>query len=530
MRIRFLFLLMMFGLMAQAQTIYVEGKQTGVWDADTVVVTGDVRVIDSLSIVRPGCVVLFDKFYCIFVTDGASFCVDGGSDTTQVTFTVADTTGFHLYDQRSGGWNGIRLEKAGKVLLNNCCLQYAKAADSFDPFGGALSIFGCEDVTITNSTLRCNFARESGGAVYAERSKLYFNECIISENKVYTADDIYAMYGGGACFKHCDVVMDWMIFAANYGPSCIGGGMSLDSCSLILDHADFQHNIAVNGGGMYLMRCNHKYCRMSNLLFTNNFSRHFGGGLAFADASPEVYNMTVTRNTSEGVTCEGIFFYQESAPKLTNCIIYGNYPKSEGPGLGDTIQMWLWTYNGFSPEFRNCLIENGLNSMIISDSLQVFEDIIDADPLFRYPEGYDFSLQPESPCIDAGNPIVPDFMTDGLALGAVPRVCNGRIDIGAFEYSANQVPETPVANNSALLFGNPLNQLSRVEFELVQSGPVSLQVYDMTGHRLVSQSLGRLHAGHQTVSLSTLAESLKPGLYFIEIRTPERNFVLKAIR
>ena len=245
MKTRFLFAFLLFSLLGHAQTIFVEGKQTGVWDADTIVVTGDVIVADSLSLVRPGAVVLFDRFYGINVSDGASFCVDGGADTANVeriTFTVADTVGFHIYNQGKGGWNGIRLQKAGKVLLNHCVLQYAKAADTLDRFGGALSIYDCDDVTISNSMLRCNFARECGGAVYAEHSKVCFSNCIISENKVYTGDGTYAMYGGGACFKHCDVEMDWMNFCANYGPTCIGGGMSLDSCSLILDHADFQHN------------------------------------------------------------------------------------------------------------------------------------------------------------------------------------------------------------------------------------------------------------------------------------------------
>lgn len=513
-----------------AQTIVVSGPQTGVWDADTVLVVGDVTVVDSLSIVRPGSVVLFDGFFGIDVSRGASFRVESGADADGITFTVADTLGFHAYNSRKGGWNGIRLEKAGKVLIDNCLVQYGKAVDSLDRFGGALRIFRCNDVTITNSTLRCNFARESGGAVYAIDSKVSFDECKISENKVYNEDGTYAMYGGGACFKRCDVEMDRIVFHVNYGPNCIGGAMSLDSCSLLLDHANFGHNIGLNGGGMYLMRCNHKVCRISNALFNDNFAGHFAGALAFADASPEVYNITVTRNTSAGVTCEGIFFYQESAPKLTNCIVYGNYPQDLGPGIGDTIQMWLWTYNGFNPEFRNCLIEKGQASMIIQEPIEVFEDIIDADPLFLYPEGYYFCLQENSPCIDAGNLVVPDFMAQGIDLGGMPRVCNGRIDIGAFEYSPSQVPEASVVCQDAMLFGNPLSQLSRVEFELGQVGPVTLKVCSMTGCQLLSRSLGRLQAGHQSLSLSFLAEMLKPGLYVIELQTPEKRYSLKAIR
>lgn len=529
MKSRFLVLAMFLGLVAHAQTIYVEGKQTGVWDADTIRVVGDVMVVDTLKIVRPGSVVLFDQFYGISVPPDASLFVLG-ADTAKIVFTVSDTTGFHVYDQGKGGWNGLQFRKASRVVLDHCLLQYGKASDEQDPFGGALFIVDCDDVTVSNSTLRCNFARESGGAVYALRSKVRFKDCAINENKVYTGDDTYAMYGGGACFKQCDVEMDWVEFFHNYGPTCIGGGMSLDSCSLVLDHANFGHNIGLNGGGLYLLRSNDWDCRISNSLFADNFSGHFGGGLAIAAASPEICNITVTRNSSEGVTCNGIFFYQESSPKLTNCIVYGNYPLQPMSSHGDTIQMWVWTYDDYSPEFRNCLIEKGLNSMTVSDSLLVFEDIIDADPLFLDPEGYDFRLQEGSPCIDAGNLLVPDFMVGGWSLDGMSRVCNARIDVGAYEYSAYQVPESPSSQKEAFLLGNPLNGQSRVEFELAQAGSVTVRVCSLTGCELVSQSLGWLQAGRQAFSLSALAERLKPGLYLIEISTPERNYVLKAVR
>ena len=47
MKVRLLMVLLALGFMAQAQTVFVEGKQSGVWDADTVVVTGDVKIEDT---------------------------------------------------------------------------------------------------------------------------------------------------------------------------------------------------------------------------------------------------------------------------------------------------------------------------------------------------------------------------------------------------------------------------------------------------------------------------------------------------
>ena len=39
------------------------------------------------------------------------------------------------------------------------------------------------------------------------------------------------------------------------------------------------------------------------------------------------------------------------------------------------------------------------------------ESMIDIDPMFKDPEDGDFSLQPNSPCIDAG---LSDFDNDGI--------------------------------------------------------------------------------------------------------------------
>ena len=65
MKNRILLLFLMVSIFAQAQTIEVSGTQSGVWNADTVLVTGDIKVQDSLRILA-GTTVLFDGFYECF--------------------------------------------------------------------------------------------------------------------------------------------------------------------------------------------------------------------------------------------------------------------------------------------------------------------------------------------------------------------------------------------------------------------------------------------------------------------------------
>ena len=122
MKTRILLFLTLCAMAAKAQNIYVSGYQSGVWDTDTVFVTGDVLVQDSLRIVA-GTTVLFTDFYSINVEKNASLNALGlASDS--ILFTVADTTGFHIFNSGRGGWNGIRLDKAGNSRFEYCRFQW----------------------------------------------------------------------------------------------------------------------------------------------------------------------------------------------------------------------------------------------------------------------------------------------------------------------------------------------------------------------------------------------------------------------
>lgn len=527
-----LLLLLLLGSILHGQSIMVSGPQTGIWDADTILVVSDIEVVDSLM-VAPGTLVLFDGFYGVTVPNGASF-VAQGTKSDSIRFTVADTTGLSIYNSGKGGWNGFQMEKAGKVRFDYCVLEYAKASDTADMSGGAMQINSCDDVEISHSTLHFNRAREHGGAISAEDSHVIMTGCNVNDNKVFIDDNIYSRYGGALRFLKCDVELRVMEFLRNDGEGCIGGAIGLDSCALVLDRAVFADNVAINGGGLYLVRSNHLEGRLSNLLFNHNHSRHFGGGMAICDASPEVYNILVTNNDSEGVTCTGIFFYQYSSPMFTNCIIYGNYPEVDTtlPDSliihSDTVQMWVWTFEGYAPEFRNCLIEGGTKYITNSEYIKVFEDILDTDPLFVDAENDDFRLSEESPCRDAGSTEVPDDLAEGLDLIGIRRVSNQRIDIGPYEYSAASVPSLLADPVHARLVGNPLSEKSRIVFDDEMEGNVEVTVYSMTGRKVISKTYVVEKTG--SLEIGPMVERLASGVYLIEVTGKEGSFALKAVK
>lgn len=526
MKTRFLLFFLLCSCFAKAQTIELSGLQSGVWVADTVLVTGDVTIQDSLRIL-PGTTVLFNGYYSIKVEQGASILALG-TETDSITFTVSDTTGFHIFNLGRGGWNGIRLQNAGTSRFEYCRLQYGKAALDNDQDGGALRIFNSDDVEINHSTLFCNFSREHGGALNAEHSLVYMRDCKVSNNLTYTEiDTVYFMYGGGLRFINCVVELTDMVFRRNNGHSAIGGALSIDSCSVNIDRCIFEHNRGINGAGLYLIRCYDNPCSISNSLFANNYSEHFGGGLAISDSSPEISNLTVVDNYSYGVTCGGIFFYQHSSPIVRNCIIYGNTNYSP---LEEPVQMWIWTYDDYVPEFHNCNIQFGLENISGNEGIQVYENCIDVDPLFVDAGVENYRLGSGSPCVDAGSPDTPAEILEGLDLDRHARVNGSSIDIGAYEFSNVGIAEDTQNECPIHIVGNPITDASYAEIELESECNLTASVYSLDGKLLNSKYMTNLGIGLNRIEVGELFQGLVKGTYLITFSIPRKTFTVKAMR
>ena len=526
MKIRFFMLFLLCSLFAEAQNIEVSGLQSGVWEADTVFVKDDVIVQESLDIM-PGTIIMFDGYYSIHIEKNATLNAHG-TENDSILFTVPDTTGFHLFNSGRGGWNGIRMDKAGHTKLEYCCFQYGKATMDDDQDGGAMRIFGCNDVEISHSTLFCNFSREHGGALNAEWSKVVMHDCAVSNNLTYTGiDTVYFMYGGGLRFINCDVDITDTDFRYNNGQSAIGGALSIDSCSVNIDRCRFEHNYGINGGGLYLIRCYDNPCSITNSLFANNISGHFGGGLAISDSSPLVSNLTVTNNQSIGVTCGGIFFYQLSSPQVWNCLIYDN---ANDIPIEEPVQMWSWTFEGYAPEFHNCLVQYGFENISNHEVINIYENCIDEDPLFADLYNENYRLSPGSPCVNAGSFETPAEILSGIDLDGHQRVSDGRIDIGAYEFDLTGVYESAQNENLVRIVGNPVTASSYAEIELDSNNGLMANIYSIDGKILINKDLGYTQKGTNRFEIWEMFSTLPAGTYLFVVRIAGKAFATKVVK
>jgi len=162
---------------------------------------------------------------------------------------------------------------------------------------------------------------------------------------------------------------------------------------------------------------------INNLIVNNNFTDIYGTGFRVYKTGKilNVINNTITGNkgTQKG---GGIFINNVSAGTIN---LYNNIIKNN-VAEGKENDIYIYGYSAKTYAFNN-------NYNYIVGGWDFEANNIDTDPLFFNPENGDYHLQPNSPCINAGNNNAPELPT--IDKDGDPRINNNIVDIGAFEHS-----------------------------------------------------------------------------------------------
>ncbi len=206
---------------ARADIIYVSGDQTGTWSADTVMVTGEVRVPPGETLViEPGVKVLF-QVYCKFIVDSAATLSAVGRMTMPIYFD----------DFIDGAkWHGIRfIHASAATRVEFCHFRHGYGSgSSSDAYGGAIYCYG-SDITIRNCIID-SCSAQKGGAIAVEFSAGELSRNIIRKN---------TNWGGNnqGCGIYCNnanpVICQNLISENGYAPAQGGGLYCLNSSPII---------------------------------------------------------------------------------------------------------------------------------------------------------------------------------------------------------------------------------------------------------------------------------------------------------
>ncbi|MFH0908928.1 MAG: choice-of-anchor Q domain-containing protein, partial [bacterium] len=232
--------------------------------------------------------------------------------------------------------------------------------------------------TLTHGATRAGgyYADGNGSGVWCENASQVVSNCIITGNSAYN-------YGGGAygaTLNNCTLSGN----SAGY----FGGGAYHGT----LNHCTLSGNSAGYGGGAYESVLNH-------CTFSGN-SAEWGGGARYSTLN----NCTLSGNSANtgGGTANGMVY---------NCIVYYNTAADGANCWGGTVA-------------NSCATPLPSGAGNISNA-----------PSFVDLATTNLRLNADSTCIDAGRNEA--WMTGASDLDGNPRLFNGRVDMGAYEYTVS---------------------------------------------------------------------------------------------
>ncbi|MDR0969215.1 MAG: right-handed parallel beta-helix repeat-containing protein [Lentimicrobiaceae bacterium] len=509
-----------------AQIHEVEGVQMGLWNYETVLVTGDVIIPEGEQLtIAPGTNVVFNGYYSLLV-EGSLNAI--GTVTDTIFFRVADSTGFaaNLFGQE-GSWNGLEIKQlpdSDSTLIQYCHFSNAKAVgDTLVSNGGAIYIRKSERVAIRNCRFDRNYSFYSGGAVFVDISSILIHNCVFTNNLAGSGHIDYKRgWGGGLACRYSNSTLFGLEFYDNVATG-FGGGLSLEHCDVAASNCLFHDNEAYFGGAFSEMYTIKPKNSCSNFIMYNNHAGAFGGAIASLASERALYNNFTIANNYCGMG-NAIFLSRESNPIFTNCIIRGNE-------TGNAL-VWLWDQNA-KPEFYYCNVEGETASFAGIGNLWIYENGDGEDPLFADAANFNFSLSSNSPCIDMGKPD-----TAGLALPSYDfvmgkRIGNNRIDLGAFEFSTAGFSDYQAKNTdiSVSVFPNPLQYNSFCAIDLQQESLATVQIYSVGGKLLWQNETTRFQQGKHELSLHPFLTKKQASntVYVLVVNTEKSKTTIKLL-
>ena len=393
---------------------------------------------DALDLIRD----CPDEANEIWVADGTYSPGVDTDDTFQLIDDIALYGGFagNESSKEQRNWNVHRTFLSGINTAENC--NYVVAADGvnqtafLDGFiieGGSESGIYCLNATptIANCLIQvnvdtgiycdnadpniidCTVYHNWGNGIYCDQSDPAITNCAIKDNTK----------NGILCDNSEPVISQCVIKKNDLDGLFVENESSplLYECLIETNGSDA---IECKDDNSYLIVANCKirsnvqhgvYLNSSSGTILNNWIHHNGNNgikLSNAGANTNIRNNTIVYNHNEGIYLTG-----EYQPEITNCILWGN------------------DNDGSSTQLYNC---SATYCCIEGVTMHNGNHNIDNYPEFAYsdPDSYNFHLDPNSACIDAGDDT--GIYEDETDIDGDPRIKDPNVDIGADECSCEE--------------------------------------------------------------------------------------------
>ncbi len=337
-----------------------------------------------------------------------------------------------IFNGNSDDYKGGTLTVSNSIISGNSLIG-GKQSSGGGIFNGNIGLTpDTKNITLTvsNSTISGNsvtgFRSSNGGGIY-NNGNLAVSNSIISNNSGSGSDMFYIGSNGSGIYNSGTVEMSNSTISGN---SATNGGGFYNGGTVNMSSSTISGNSAYYGGGFYNSGTS-AISTVSNSTLSGNSTDGKGGGIFNGSGTVTLVFSTLTGNQAANVG-GGVF---------------NNSPYASTNARNTIIAANLNSTNGINPDVSGTYTSIGYNLIGDGTGSTGFDatgDIVGnsdnpIDPRLAPLDFYGGSTQtlallPDSPAIDAGDPTILDTdpTTDQRGL---PRVVNGRADIGAFEFS-----------------------------------------------------------------------------------------------
>ena len=270
---------------------------------------------------------------------------------------------------------------------------------------------------------------------------------------------------------------------------------------------------------------------ITNTLFAKNRTGYYSGYSSNAVSvlyGSKIYlvNCTLSDNYSENPDGGNIGVIDNAQMDIYNSILYNDTP----------AEIYMFNTNEYITNYLNIyhsLVDGGEQNIQIPTGNNVLHydtTNIDTDPLFYGGPDFPYNLSDESPCIDAGTLDLPQFILDHMPdvdLAGNPRIFNGKIDMGAYEWNPtvgtgeHRISNTEHRTPNLKVFPNPFSTTTYIAAQWKESSIVNIEVYNNAGLLVKTLQSGKQLPGSCQIpwnGTDNTGNYLPTGVYVVVLR------------
>jgi predicted outer membrane repeat protein len=366
-------------------------------------------------------------------------------------------------DPRSVTLDGLTLTAAkstgtgGAIRSQFALLTVSNSTISNNIAGNGGGIYSFNPVTVINSTISDNTAIDGGGGISAQDLVTVIGSTI--------ANNSAGRSGGGISSSRVNVSNSTI--SGNHAVNRYGGGIDVSSKLSVINSTISGNVASADGGGGGVYGWHGANVTISSSTISNNFAG-YGGGM-FAEGPVTISNSIVAGNSDLSEAADLALY--DSFPAISNSLIgqSGDTILSASPvGAADSDGNFIGTATAPIIPMLGPLADNGGRTQTMA-------------------------LTTGSRAVNAGNNRLA-VAVDGTPLrfdqrgSGFARIRGGRVDMGAYEFQANQAPTITVP-------------AAQTAYEDVDSPIGGLSVGDPDGDNLIIT----LRVGHGSLNLGSAA-------------------------